>query len=351
MRHFTADQTTALLPWRALAEALLRAAAGRRAGTVSAPERMVFPLAGEDLLLLMPASDAAHACVKLVSVNHGNPARALPRVQGEVVLMDRASGERLALFDGVALTARRTAGVSLAAALQLGARPGGRLLIVGAGVQALAHAQAFAEVLAPSELVIAARRPASATALVAQLAAQGIAARALATDAAAADPARALSPDSAAHAAPEESRGDAPPPAVGALSQAVAQADWIVTATTSRHAVIADTVRPGALVFAVGAFTPQMCELPASLVRRATVWVDTREGARHEAGDLLQAGVDLDGVRQLGDDAPGAALAPPGAAPDPRPVVFKSVGSAVWDLAAAVLAWQQWTPTPPGAAH
>ncbi len=331
MRHFNADQTTALLPWRALAEALLRAAAGRRAGTVRAPERMVFPLAGDDLLLLMPASDAVHACVKLVSVNHANPSRALPRVQGEVVLMDRASGQRRALFDGVALTARRTAGVSLAAALHLGARPGGRLVIVGAGVQALAHAQAFAEVLAPSDLLIAARRAASAQALVAQLAAQGIAARALATD----------------EAAPDPSPGTAPPSAEDALSRAVAQADWIVTATTSRQAVIADTVRPDALVFAVGAFTPQMCELPASLVRRATVWVDTRDGARHEAGDLLQAGIDIDRVQQLGDDAPGATPPQPHAVPGPRPVVFKSVGSAVWDLAAAALAWQHASsPTP-----
>jgi len=286
-----------LLPWKPLADAMLRASGDVRAGRLHAPLRHGFALSGDDRLLLMPASDAYYASVKLVTVNHGNPALGLPRVQGEVVLMNRATGERLAWFDGVALTARRTAAVSLAAALALQVGPGQPLLIVGAGAQALAHAQAFAAVLAPSRIRIGARSRGSADGLVATLAAQGIAAQ-VADD----------------------------------IALEAARSTLIVTATTSRLPVIPEALAPGARVFAVGAFTPAMCELPAGLVNGAGLVVDEKEGALVEAGDLIQAGVDWSRVRDL---ASAHELADAG----DQVVVFKSVGSAAWDLAAARLAW------------
>lgn len=297
LRLVDAARTAALLPWRPLAEAVARAAAERAAGRLQAPLRSSFALQGDDRLLLMPASDERHACVKLVTVNHGNPARGLPRVQGEVLLMDRASGERLALFDGVTLTARRTAAVSLAAALALRVPRGERLLVVGAGAQARAHVLAFHEGLAPAWIGIAARTGASAQRLVAELADSGVAAH-----------------------------------AVDDVAAEVARCGLIVTATTSRVAVLPERVADGVRVFAVGAFTPAMCELPAGLVRRARVIVDDLAGAREEAGDLIQAGVDWTRVSEL-----GGGMAPL----DDQPVVFKSVGSAAWDLAAARLAWER----------
>jgi len=297
MRIVDAEQTAALLPWKPLAEAMRRASGELRAGTLHAPLRHGFALSGDDRLLLMPASDEHYASVKLVTVNHGNPALGRARVQGEVVLMDRATGERLAWFDGVVLTARRTAAVSLAAALALQVAAGARLLVVGAGAQALAHALAFEAVLAPAWIGVASRSRASSEGLVATLKAQGVTAH-----------------------------------AVDDIAAEAARCGLIVTATTSRTPVIPDTLRPGARVFAVGAFTPAMCELPAALVNRAALIVDEKEGALVEAGDLIQAGVDGSRVRDL---AGAHELAGAG----DQPVVFKSVGSAAWDLAAARLAW------------
>ncbi|SHN24320.1 delta(1)-pyrroline-2-carboxylate reductase family protein [Rhizobacter sp. OV335] len=299
MRQIDAAQTAALLPWRPLADAVMRAAIERDEGRLQAPVRSSFALSGDDRLLLMPASDQHYASVKLVTVNHGNPALGRERVQGEVLLMDRATGERLAMFDGVTVTARRTAAVSLAAALALKVPAGERLLIVGAGAQALAHGLAFDAVLAPAWIGVAARSRVSADGLVAALAAQGVTAH-----------------------------------PVDDIGAEIGRCGLIVTATTSRSAVIPDALRPGARVFAVGAFTPAMCELPAALVRRAALVVDDLDGAKEEAGDLIQAGVDWSKVRGL---AQAAELAGAGDAP----VVFKSVGSAAWDLAAARFAWDR----------
>ena len=109
-----------------------------------------------------------------------------------------------------------------------------------------------------------------------------------------------------------------------------AQVDLIVSATSSTAPVVPEEVAEDALVIAVGAFTPNMAELPAALVRRSRVFVDTLPGARAEAGDLLQAEVDWAQVRTLAD---ALEESPPAGGP----VVFKSVGSALWDLAAARL--------------
>jgi ornithine cyclodeaminase len=115
--------------------------------------------------------------------------------------------------------------------------------------------------------------------------------------------------------------------------EAVERVSLIVTATTSTTPVLPDIVREDAFIAAVGAYRPDMAELPPSLVRRARLFVDTLEGARAEAGDLIQAGVDWGQVRALGDVLDSAL--PPG------PVVFKSVGHALWDLAASRLALGQ----------
>ncbi len=103
----------------------------------------------------------------------------------------------------------------------------------------------------------------------------------------------------------------------------------IVTATSSATPVIDDAVFPPTFIAAVGAYRPDMSELPPSLVQRARLFVDTLDGARDEAGDLLQAGVDWSTVTPLAAELER---------PDRGPVVFKSVGHALWDLAAALAA-------------
>jgi len=303
-----ATATAAALPHAALADALADMLVRRRAGQTLSPERLVVPLTG-GVLLAMPASDGEYAVTKLVTVHADNPRRGLPSLLGEVLLMRADTGERLLMLDGPTVTARRTATLSALAARRLGAVRGAEMLVVGAGVQARAHLEAFAELLAVTRVWILGRDPARAEALRAHATGLGLPAEVVR------DPAAAL-----------------------------ARCQIVVTATTALAPVMPDAVRDDAFVAAVGAYRPEMCELPATLVRRASVVVDDRAGARHEAGDLIQAGMAIESVAQLEDLEPGALA--PGAG---RPVVFKSVGQALWDLAAARLAWHN-SPAPGEAA-
>jgi ornithine cyclodeaminase len=292
-----AAATAAALPWTGLVDALRAMLERKAAGCTVAPERLAVPLPG-GMLLAMPASDGEYASTKLVTVHPGNPERGLPTLLGELLLMRADTGQRLLILDGPALTARRTAALSVLAARTLAPHARGPLLVVGAGIQGRAHLEAFAEVQGIRKAFIVSRSRASAEAL----AAHG---RALGIDARAADSA----------------------------DEVLAQAGVLVTATTSTAPVIGEGVRDDAFVAAVGAYRPEMCELPAPLLYRARVYVDDPAGARHEAGDLIQAGLGWDRVTALEQVVSGAA-----APPANGPVVFKSVGQALWDLAAARLA-------------
>jgi ornithine cyclodeaminase/alanine dehydrogenase-like protein (mu-crystallin family) len=196
------------------------------------------------------------------------------------------------------VTERRTAALSALAVRRLrnDASPG-RLLVIGAGVQARAHVEAFIEWLGVREVTVAARDGQAADRLV-------------------------------RHAARLGARAQA----AGDLAAAVRAADLIVTATSASAPVLPDHVRDGAIVCAVGAYTPAMAELPPALVHRSALIVDSLEACRAEAGDLLQAGVEGSSVRALQDFDGVVGRA--------GPVVFKSVGCALWDLAAAH-AWAQ----------
>ncbi len=127
--------------------------------------------------------------------------------------------------------------------------------------------------------------------------------------------------------------------AEGDFAEALGEATLVVTATTSETPVLPAGVRDDAFVAAVGSFKPTMIELPAQLVARSRIVVDDIEGAREEAGDLLaaeDAGVfDWEKAISLED-----ALSQPNcSAETDGPVVFESVGHALWDLAAARLAF------------
>ena len=111
------------------------------------------------------------------------------------------------------------------------------------------------------------------------------------------------------------------------------EADLIVSATSSSVPVLPAQVRPDASVVALGAYRADMAEAPPELVRQCTVAVDVLAGARTEAGDLIQADVDWSQVIEL-------AHAPAQGCPAGRPVLLKTVGHALWDLAAAELAWR-----------
>jgi ornithine cyclodeaminase len=301
MQIFDAEATAVLLPYGALADAIRAVLHDQRAGKVHAPPRLAVPLAQNGTLLLMPATDGELAITKLVTVHPHNAAHGLSSVQGDVLVLDAATGKRLYMLEGGAVTARRTAALSLLAAQLLAPDLTGPLLIVGAGTQGRAHLEAFAIGLGIQQIYITSRTSEHAEALAAYARAQGITAQAVASP-----------------------------------LDVIDRAPLIVTATTSSQPVLPTQVRLDAFIAAVGAYTPEMAEVPPDLVRRAQIYVDTLEGAQAEAGDLIQAHVDWTHVRPL-----TAALDQE--RPRSGPVVFKSVGHALWDLAAARLVVRQQT--------
>ena len=302
-RIFGAEETAALLPYPGLADAIRDVALARSSGGIQAPPRTALPLPNGAVLLVMPASDGDIAITKLVTVHPGNAGRGLPTIRGEVVVMDAASGERLGILDGATVTARRTAALSLLAARELAPRPDGPLLVVGAGAQGRSHLEAFCEGLGVSKVFVASRTRDRAEALAAH--ARGLGAEAVVVE----DPEEAL-------------------PGVG----------LIVTATTSREPVLPEGLHDGTFVAAVGSFEPEAAELPPGLISGSTVVVDTIEGAKEEAGDLIRA----EGAGAFRwDDATALEDA---LRADDRPtgrVVFESVGHALWDLAAARAAFSR----------
>ncbi len=300
-------QTAAALPYARLAseiEALLKD------HTVQVPPRIVQSLHGGGSLFVMPAADSRVAITKLISFIPSNPARGLPTIQGDIVVFDVVTGQRLCLLDGPTVTARRTAAVSLLAAQNLApcrneSNPG-PLLIVGAGVQGRAHLEAFREGLGVKEVGIASRSPASVQTLVQH--AQSLGMRAYGVD----EP-----------------------------NAALADFPLVVSATPAQEVVLTAHPRADAFVAAVGAFTPRMVEWSAEvcqhLARTGKLVVDTRD-ADHEAGDLLQAGVTVSALPTLADVVRQTELwtqRQSDARHSGGPVFFKSCGWAGWDMAAA----------------
>jgi 1-piperideine-2-carboxylate/1-pyrroline-2-carboxylate reductase [NAD(P)H] len=297
------ENTASRLPYLELADAIREVALARRSGTVQAPPRLALPLAEDGVLLVMPASDAEISITKLVTVHPENVGRGLPTIQGEVVVMEAATGSRLGLLDGTVVTARRTAALSMLAARELAPHPDGPLLVVGAGTQGRSHLEAFREGLGVSEVFIYSRTTESSAAL--------------------AEHAVGLGMDAVVVPRPED---------------ALDEVTLLVTATTSREPVLPEGVRGDAFVAAVGSFEPEAAELSPAMISRSTVVVDTTEGAKEEAGDLLQA----EGVGAFRWES--AAALEDALRWSERPgglVVFESVGHALWDLAAAKLAFSR----------
>ena len=254
MEILGSEETAARLPYADLADAIREMALKRTSGEVEAPARMALPLPEGGVPLVMPAADEDIAITKLVTVHPENSGRGLPTIQGEVVVMEAATGRRFGILDGSVVTARRTAALSLLAARELAPHRGGPLLIVGAGTQGRAHLEAFREGLGVSRVFITSRSAEHAESL-----------REYAED---------LGMEARVVEGPEV---------------ALDQARLVVAATTSREPVLPEEVPEGIFVAAIGSFEPEAAELPAGLISRSTVVVDTLEGAREEAGDLIQA--------------------------------------------------------------
>ena len=295
----TPEQTAQALPYVPLAQSVRELLLDP---TVAVPPRIVQPLAHGGSLFVMPASDERVAITKLITFVADNAQRGLPAIQGDVVVFDAQDGRRLVTLDGPTVTARRTAAVSLLAAMELAPVPQGKLLIVGAGVQGRSHLEAFVQGLGVREVLVASRSTASADALVAHARQLGV----------------------------QVARSDDP-------DAALAECTLVVSCTSAQEVALRGTPRDDAFVCAVGAFTPRMVEWAPEvcrhLAKHGRVVVDTRD-ADHEAGDLLQAGLDVSACPALADVV---GQRPLWMAHSRRggPVFFKSCGWAGWDLAAA----------------
>ncbi len=312
MRIVTAEQLRAALPWGALEQAL----EAMFSQGCAAPLRHRHPLpqgdaAPEGMLLLMPAwtgptTAEAFTGVKIVHVLPGNGARGLPAVQAVYLLSDGATGQPLAMLDGGELTDRRTAAASTLAGRYLARPDSRRLLVLGAGRVATTLAEAWCDRFPIEEVAIWARKPDQAEALSRRLAAHGLPARA------------AASPDPAGF-------------------------DIVSCATLSDAPLVRGAdVSPGTHVDLVGAFRPTMRESDGALLARATVVADTRAGVLAEAGDVVQA-IAEGAITEAAVVADLEALTRgvhPGRTRADDVTVFKSVGWAGEDLAAAILAYR-----------
>jgi alanine dehydrogenase len=282
------------------------------AGGVRQPLRSIVDVGAHGFYGVMPAFISAPAALgtKLVSVFHSNAARGLPSHLATIVLVDPESGELQAVMDGRYITEARTAAVSAASVRHLARQDARVLAVLGSGVQARSHLDALTRVRAFDEIRVWGRDAARVTALL----------------------------------------EDAPPHARAQLiasaspDAAVDQADVIVLVTASREPVLRRTaVRDGAHICAVGACRPDQREMDTALVRDARVFVDSRTGALAEAGDIVipiqEGAIDASHiVGELGDVFGGRIPGRRGAA---EITVFKSLGMAVEDVAAARLAFER----------
>jgi ornithine cyclodeaminase len=302
------EEVADLLPMGECIGLMSDALASLAEGRVHQPLRsIVRPAGAAGMLGLMPAySSAARPAfgLKAISVFPGNPARGLDSHQGAVLLFSAETGEPLAFVNASAVTAVRTAAVSGAATRVLAREDAGDLAVVGAGVQARSHVEAMSHVRALRRCRVVSRNVEHARRLAEEL--------------------------KGSYSFPVE--------AVETVEEALRGADLIVTATSSAEPVVRrEWVSAGAHVNAVGACFPSTRELDAATVAASRLFVDSVESLFNESGDYLMAvregAVGPEHIRaELGEVLAGMK---PGRTSPEEITLFKSLGLAIEDLAAA----------------
>lgn len=313
MRFVGAAEIDRVLTFPTLVDALEEAFAGRWHVPVRHHHAIADGGGSGATLLLMPAwtDDAPRGGflgTKIVTVFPGNAGTEVPTVTGAYLLNDGGTGVPLAVMDGARLTLWRTAAASALAARHLARGDAEKLVVVGAGRLAPFLARAHASQRPIKRIAVWGRDHGRA-----QAAADGL-----------------------------RAEGFAVQPAAD-LPGAVRDADLVSCATLSPTPVVSgEWLAAGSHLDLVGAFQPTTREADDAAVRRARIFVDTRAGAMHEAGDIalpLAAGVitaaDIEG--ELSELCRGSV---PGRRSADEITLFKSVGTALEDLAAAILVWR-----------
>jgi len=301
MQIFDAEATRRALPFETLIPALRTLfAAG-----CTVPPRHVHAVGETFTSLIMPAWIAGRCYgIKTINIAPGNAALGLPGLHASYVLYDGSTGAPLALIDGDQITSRRTAAASALAASWLARAEARHLLVVGAGQVARLLPAAYRVVRPIEQVTVWARAAGRAQALAAELREQGFAAAATVD-----------------------------------LEAAVRAADIVSCATLATAPVVqGHWLQPGNHLDLIGSFTPAMREADDGCFAGASLYVDTEE-ALQKSGDLL--GPMSRGVFTAGDVRGTLAALSRGEAggrrtPQER-TVFKSVGTALEDLAAAML--------------
>lgn len=277
-------------------------------GGYQSPPRSAHDMSKTSSLLLMPSwNEGTRLGVKIVNVDRV----ARPSVRSSYVLMDRATARPLAIMDGATLTRRRTAAASVLAASFLARPDSRRLLLVGNGAMIPALIEAYTSAFPIESILIWGRDQENARA-----------------------------------AAARTRTGNYSVEAVPDISSALAQVDIVSSATLATSPLIkGEDLRPGTHVDLIGAFRPEMCEADGVAFARSRVFVDTYAGAMDEAGDLLQA-IANDHFNAEAIQADLTALSQgrhAGRGADREAItLFKSVGAALEDLAAAELVMERW---------
>ena len=279
-----------VLRYEDLIPAMERALADFSAGKVVQPVRSILPVAEHHGFFgVMPAVYGDIMGAKLVTLYPRNAGTELPTHQGIIALLRATTGEPLAMMDGRLITEMRTAAVTAVATKYLSSTNARVLAILGSGVQARAHFVALRCVRQFEEVRVWSRNTTRAQELA------------------------------------EEIGGSAM-----SAEDAVRDADVVVTVTHASEPILHGAwVKPGALVNAVGAVGANNREVDVAVMQGAVI-VDSREAAKVEAGEVLMAGAMV--YAELGEIVAGTK-----AKPTAERVVFKSLGLAVEDLAAARL--------------
>ena len=283
-------------------------AAFRRDWVVPARQLVELPgRAAQRRFLIMPAFEpGGGGAVKLLSIFGDNAARGLPTIQAAIVVFSD-SGAAVAILDGTLVTRLRTGAASAMAAQYLARPDSAHLVLMGTGALAPYMALAHSTVRPIRRISVWGRRTERAAATV--------------------EAVRAMVPDATVVA-------------VHSPEKAVAQADIVCCATSSPTPILAGRwLRPGTFVDLVGSFSPTMREADDDAVRRARLFVDTQAGAFAEAGDILDPlarGV-VKRAQVEGDLADLVCGRVRGRASSEEITLFKSVGTAIEDLAAAQL--------------
>lgn len=291
---YDAAQTAQLLPFPELIEQLALACTELSQGKIHAPERQVvnFPQGG--VMLSMPATATDIGIHKLVNVVPGNAALGLPTIHGVVSAYDGQTGRELFVLDGPTVTARRTAALSMLGIKTFMDKPPQHVAFIGCGGQASGHAYALAALYPGLRVSVIARRPSSAQNFV----------------------------QAHQHLSLQWQ----------AVDQVPNNADVVITLTTSSTPVYTLPAQTGRLVIGVGAFKPELAEISALTLEGSVLYTDDLPGARHEAGDFIQAGIAWERVIPLAQ----ALASPPSLQ---QPIVLKTVGCAAWDLASVRCAY------------